>query len=91
MNGGAPGTGASGAGVRVRRARRERGLSLEALAGLVGKSKGWLSMIENGHLALEKLTDIAALAGVLQVTMPSLTGAPCPGCSRAGWAREGTP
>jgi len=70
----------TGAGGRVRRERRRRGMSLEALAGRVGKSKGWLSMIENGRLQLNGFSDLVALAGVLQVPLPSLTGIPCPGC-----------
>jgi transcriptional regulator with XRE-family HTH domain len=69
-------------GARVRRARQHRGMTLEATAGLVGRSKGWLSLIENGRLPLEKLTDIIALAGVLGVPVPVLTGIPCPGCPR---------
>jgi len=83
--------GAGSAGGRVRRERRRRGMSLEALAGRIGKSKGWLSMIENGRLQLDGFSDLVALAGVLQMPLPSLTGAPCPGCFRAGRAREGTP
>jgi len=83
--------GAGSAGGRVRRERRRRGMSLEALADRIGKSKGWLSMVENGRLQLDGFSDLIALAVVLQVPMPSLTGAPCPGCSRAGWAREATP
>jgi transcriptional regulator with XRE-family HTH domain len=70
-------------GVRVRRERRRRGLTLAVTAQLIGRSKGWLSLIENGSLPLEKLTDIIALAGVLGVPVPVLTGVPCPGCSLA--------
>jgi transcriptional regulator with XRE-family HTH domain len=40
-------------GLNVRAARRSGGMSLEALAGLTGRSKGWLSKIENGHSRLE--------------------------------------
>jgi transcriptional regulator with XRE-family HTH domain len=73
---------AMNAGGRVRRARRERGLSLEVLAGRIGRSKGWLSMIENGRLRLDRLSDITALADVLRVPVPVLIGVPCPGCPR---------
>ena len=38
----------------VRRARRFAGLTLEQLAGQIGKSKGWLSLVENGKVRLEK-------------------------------------
>jgi transcriptional regulator with XRE-family HTH domain len=48
-------------GMNVRRARRYAGLTLEQLAGRIGKSKGWLSMIENGRLRLEKRQDIALI------------------------------
>jgi transcriptional regulator with XRE-family HTH domain len=75
-----PGTGSAGG--RVRHERRRRGMSLEALADRIGKSKGWLSMIENGRLQLDGFSDLVALAGVLQVPMPALTGIPCPGCPR---------
>jgi transcriptional regulator with XRE-family HTH domain len=68
------------AGTRIRSARRRRGLSLEVTAALVGRSKAWLSMIETGKLELDRLGDIFALAAVLQVPVPVLTGIPCPGC-----------
>lgn len=68
-------------GQRVRRARRSRGMTLEAAAGLAGKSKGWLSGIETGQLSLEsaRFGDVLALARVLQVPVPALTGVPYPG------------
>ncbi|MGJ6968785.1 helix-turn-helix domain-containing protein [Streptosporangium sp. G11] len=65
-------------GENVRAARRARGISLEALAGLVGRSKGWLSKIENGRVRLERRSDIAALAEALQVSADFLLGGPAP-------------
>jgi transcriptional regulator with XRE-family HTH domain len=65
-------------GVNVRAARRSRGMSLETLAGLIGRSKGWLSKIENGHARLERRQDIAAIAEALQVSADTLVGAPAP-------------
>jgi transcriptional regulator with XRE-family HTH domain len=65
-------------GENVRAARRARGISLEALAGLTGRSKGWLSKIENGHARLERRQDIAALAEALAVSADSLVGEPAP-------------
>lgn len=65
-------------GMNVRAARRSRGMSLEALAGLTGRSKGWLSKIENGHARLERRQDIAALAEALVVSADSLLGQPAP-------------
>jgi transcriptional regulator with XRE-family HTH domain len=53
-------------------------MSLETLAGLTGRSKGWLSKIENGHARLERRQDIAAIAEALAVSADSLTGAPAP-------------
>ncbi len=65
-------------GWNVRAARRSRGMSLETLAGLTGRSKGWLSRIENGHARLERRQDIAAIAEALAVSADSLVGAPAP-------------
>lgn len=67
-----------GIGLAVRRARHSRGLTLEQLAGLVGKSKAWLSMIENGQRPLDKRADIAALALALEVSADALIGQPAP-------------
>ncbi|MDA0564802.1 helix-turn-helix domain-containing protein [Streptomonospora sp. S1-112] len=63
-------------GERVRAARRAKGLALGALAGLIGRSTGWMSMVENGHLPLDKRSDIAAIAEVLEVSADSLLGEP---------------
>jgi transcriptional regulator with XRE-family HTH domain len=65
-------------GLAVRRARHSRGLTLEQLAGLVGRSKAWLSMIENGQRPLDKRADIAALASALEVSADALLGQPAP-------------
>jgi transcriptional regulator with XRE-family HTH domain len=65
-------------GLNVRAARRSRGMSLETLAGLIGRSKGWLSKIENGQARLERRQDIAAIAEALQVSADTLVGAPAP-------------
>ncbi|TDD94788.1 helix-turn-helix domain-containing protein [Actinomadura rubrisoli] len=65
-------------GDNIRAARRARGLSLEVTAGLIGRSKGWLSKIENGLLRLERRSDIAALAEALEVSADALLGMPAP-------------
>ncbi|GLW08660.1 transcriptional regulator [Microtetraspora sp. NBRC 13810] len=70
--------GARRIGGNVRAARRARGISLEALAGLAGRSKGWLSKIENGRARLDRRSDIAALAEALQVSADFLLGGPAP-------------
>jgi transcriptional regulator with XRE-family HTH domain len=74
----APGEVEARIGSNVRAARRSRGMSLEVLAGLTGRSKGWLSKIENGHARLERRQDIAAIAEALAVSAESLVGAPAP-------------
>jgi len=65
-------------GMRVRRARKYRGMTLETLAGRIGRSKAWLSMIENGRLSLDRRQDIAAIAEVLEVSADTLLGQPAP-------------
>jgi transcriptional regulator with XRE-family HTH domain len=65
-------------GIRVRQARKYRGITLETLAGRIGRSKAWLSMIENGRLPLDKRQDIAAIAEVLEVSADTLLGQPAP-------------
>jgi transcriptional regulator with XRE-family HTH domain len=78
-------------GANVRAARRARGMSLEALAGLTGRSKGWLSKVENGHARLERRQDIAALADALEVSADTLLGAPAPGIRPGGTRYDITP
>jgi transcriptional regulator with XRE-family HTH domain len=78
-------------GMNVRAARRSRGMSLETLAGLTGRSKGWLSKIENGHARLERRQDIAAIAEALQVSADTLVGAPAPGIRPGGQTYNVTP
>src|SRR5215472_10644269 len=74
-----PSEGGQRIGSNVRAARRSRGMSLETLAGLTGRSKGWLSKVENGHARLERRQDIAAIAEALEVSADSLLGEPAPG------------
>jgi transcriptional regulator with XRE-family HTH domain len=77
---------ADNVGANVRRARLYRGMSLEVLAGLIGRSKGWLSMVENGRLRLERRSDITAIADALAVSAVDLLGEPGPvvGARQAG-------
>src|SRR5580700_12308066 len=78
-------------GMNVRAARHSRGMSLEALAGLTGRSKGWLSKIENGHSRLERRQDIAAIAEALEVSADSLLGEPVPEIRAGGAAYDIVP
>jgi transcriptional regulator with XRE-family HTH domain len=71
-------------GQNVRRARRYAGLTLQELADRIGKSKGWMSMIETGRLALEKRSDIALIADVLAVSADTLLGGPAPEIAPGG-------
>jgi transcriptional regulator with XRE-family HTH domain len=67
-------TSGDGIGHRVQRARRYHGMSLDVLAGRTGKSKSWLSMVENGQRTLDRRTDIALLADALGVDAADLVG-----------------
>lgn len=65
-----------GIGERVRAYRRRRGLSQAALAGLVGRSKSWLSQVERGVRSVDRLSVVAEMARVLNVDVQDLTGRP---------------
>lgn len=54
-------------GERVARARIARGITQETLAGLVGRSPGWVSKIERGVLPLDRKSVVLKLAEVLDV------------------------
>jgi transcriptional regulator with XRE-family HTH domain/tetratricopeptide (TPR) repeat protein len=57
----------AGMGARLRALRHRRGMSLEVLAGLSGKSAAYLSMIENGKRPLDRYSLIVSLAEALGV------------------------
>jgi transcriptional regulator with XRE-family HTH domain len=63
-------------GKNVRSNRLYRGMSLEALAGLAGISKGFLSMVENGQRSLNNRHHVAAIADALKVSVTDITGEP---------------
>jgi len=63
----------SGRGQRIARARRRRGLSQAALAGLVGRSESWLSQVERGLREVDSHTVLNALAEILRVEVAELT------------------
>ena len=79
-----------GRGQRIARARRRRGLSQAALAGLVGRSESWLSQVERGVREIDSHSVLTSLAEVLRVEVTDLTGdeASEPGASRYAAARE---
>jgi len=66
-------------GRRLRQIRESRGKSLRVLAGLSGVlSAASLSRIENGLRALDRRSEIVALANVLQIAPSELTKLPMP-------------
>lgn len=63
-------------GERIAFYRRRRGMTQAVLAGLVGRSEDWLSKVERGDRAIQRLDVLAAVAGALRVTVADLVGAP---------------
>jgi transcriptional regulator with XRE-family HTH domain len=60
-------------GQRIARARRRRGLSQAALAGLVGRSESWLSQVERGKRGIDSYAVLTRMAEVLRVDIAELT------------------
>jgi transcriptional regulator with XRE-family HTH domain len=56
------------AGARLRRLRLRRGMPLTVLADRCGVSAAFLSMVENGHRELRRLSHIIALADELETS-----------------------
>lgn len=71
-------------GERVAWYRRRRGISQEVLAGLIGRTTDWLSKVENGHITLDRLSVIKALADQLDVQIGDLLAEP----SLLDWTAE---
>jgi transcriptional regulator with XRE-family HTH domain len=65
-------------GHRLRRLRASRGKSLDVIAGLAGISKAYLSMLETGQKALDRLSVIVALANALEIAPSEITALPVP-------------
>ena len=65
---------ASARGQRIARARRRRGLSPAALAGLAGRSESWLSQVERGLRPVDSHSVLVCLAEILRVDVGELTG-----------------
>jgi transcriptional regulator with XRE-family HTH domain len=61
-----------GIGQEIRRIRKWRQLSLEALAGRAGLTKGYLSKIENGHVAMDRRSTLNRIAEALNVSLADL-------------------
>lgn len=63
-----------GMGERIASYRRCRMLTQEVLVGQVGRSVGWLSLIERGDRTVETIKDLLELARVLKVEPSDLLG-----------------
>ena len=61
------------AGQRIARARRRRGLSQAALAGLVGRSESWLSQVERGKRGVDSHAVLTRLAAILHVDIAEVS------------------
>lgn len=59
-------------GLKLRQLRHARGKTLEVVAGLVGISAGYLSVLETGKRTLDRLSLILDLAEVLQASPSEL-------------------
>ncbi|MGB8199080.1 MAG: helix-turn-helix transcriptional regulator, partial [Pseudonocardiaceae bacterium] len=64
-------------GVRARKIRCRRGLSLEVVGGLAGISGPYLSMLERGLRGFNRRGLIEDLADALGCSVVDLTGQPC--------------
>jgi len=65
-------------GRRLRQIRKVRKKALVVVAELAGMSKSKLDRIERGEIALDKLSDIVALANALQIAPGDLVRLPLP-------------
>ncbi|MFD8706856.1 helix-turn-helix domain-containing protein [Kitasatospora sp. NPDC059648] len=62
-------------GQRIKRIREARGITRKVLAGLLGRSEGWLKAVEKGRLQPPRLPMLVRIAELLQVTdLSELTG-----------------
>jgi transcriptional regulator with XRE-family HTH domain len=59
-------------GELIRAQRRRRGLSQAVLAGLLGRSEGWLSKVERGEIEVDRISVLLRIAEVLRVPASAL-------------------
>jgi len=52
--------------------RRRRGLSQAVLAGLVGRTEGWLSKVERGEIEIDRISVLLQIAEALRVPASTL-------------------
>jgi transcriptional regulator with XRE-family HTH domain len=60
------------AGERVAYYRKRRGMTQETLAGLVGRTVSWVEKIESGRASLDRVSTLAQVAGVLDISLYDL-------------------
>jgi transcriptional regulator with XRE-family HTH domain len=65
-------------GLRIRRVRKDRKLTLAVVAGLAGISEGYLSKIECGKKPIDSRKRLIAIANALRVAPSDLTSLPVP-------------
>jgi transcriptional regulator with XRE-family HTH domain len=76
-------------GERIAIYRRRRGLSQTVLAGLIGRSVSWLSQVERGTRAVDRMSVLIDLSRVLKVDIAELTGQPFALAPNGGLEPEG--
>jgi transcriptional regulator with XRE-family HTH domain len=76
-------------GERIAIYRRRRGLSQAVLAGLIGRSVSWLSQVERGIRAVDRMSVLIDLSRVPKVDIAELTGQPFALAPNGGLEPEG--
>ena len=76
-------------GERIAIYRRRRGLSQTVLAGLIGRSVSWLSQVERGTRAVDRMSVLIDLSRALKVDIAELTGQPFALAPNGGLEPEG--
>ena len=76
-------------GERIAIYRRRRGLSQAVLAGLIGRSVSWLSQVERGIRAVDRMSVLIDLSRALKVDISELTGQPFALAPNGGLEPEG--
>lgn len=76
-------------GERIAIYRRRRGFSQAVLAGLIGRSVSWLSQVERGIRAVDRMSVLIDLSRALKVDIAELTGQPFALAPNGGLEPEG--
>jgi transcriptional regulator with XRE-family HTH domain len=62
-------------GERIAYYRKRLGLSQVEFAGLIGRSESWVSQVERGVRAIDRMPVLQKVADVLSVSVDELSGA----------------